>query len=458
MGEPALQPITKVRFLLLGVNPALKALLSLTLRDHEVLEDTSYNMEALMEKTFDPPPQIILCGPAPESVNLVEVAQGLRMQFQETPVFYITDVRPGFNRKLLQKNGFSDAFMFPADVPLFESILKDEILRAAKMKSYRAVRLIDVSPDTKLDFDVYVHLKANNKYIKFSAKGDPLDETRSKRLQKHEITNVQVEKSQMQDFYKFTASQLKKLGNDSAISETERKERKERAVRDLISGLFSDSSKDDTLSQGKNLNTDCQEIVKAYIVDGNTKGSWYEKVLAATQSGAGTYSHASNVATYAALFSMGTGIGKTEDVALIGLLHDIGLVDVPLEVQSKPESKRTPEEQEIYKKHIAHTLKLIKERKMVLTDLQIKIIEQHHEKWNGTGYPKGLVANRIAPEAQIIALADYFDYMINGNAETPGIPVNEAIQRLKKECLENPAVAPYDPEIVKKLITLFPTS
>ena len=73
----------------------------------------------------------------------------------------------------------------------------------------------------------------------------------------------------------------------------------------------------------------------------------------------------------------------------------------------------------IYEKHVDYTLDVIKEKKLILSDLVRKIIYQHHEKYNGMGYPRQLSGDRICIEAQVLSLADKFDYMTVLNLESP---------------------------------------
>ena len=104
-----------------------------------------------------------------------------------------------------------------------------------------------------------------------------------------------------------------------------------------------------------------------------------------------------------------------EDLCEICPLYDIGKMGIPNAILLKT-TKLTPEEFEIIKTHAtlgAETLRglgLVKPHSgHSLVLLGIQIAESHHEKWDGTGYPKGLTGEAIPLAARIVALADVYD-------------------------------------------------
>jgi HD-GYP domain-containing protein (c-di-GMP phosphodiesterase class II) len=144
------------------------------------------------------------------------------------------------------------------------------------------------------------------------------------------------------------------------------------------------------------------------------------------------------------------------DVATAGLLHDIGLADVPSEIVAKLESQRTKEEQEIYKKHPEFTINILKKKKLILSEPITKAILQHHECFNGSGYPNQLAGNRICKEAQIVALADRFDELTTVSEGKPLMSPREAVDYLRKQALQDPTNQVFDPDLLKAVCKLFP--
>ncbi|MCZ8537788.1 HD domain-containing protein [Paenisporosarcina quisquiliarum] len=156
-----------------------------------------------------------------------------------------------------------------------------------------------------------------------------------------------------------------------------------------------------------------------------------------------TYMHSDRVANYALKIARKFKLNEEqlENLATASFLHDIGKIHIPKEILNKPD-KLTTEEFEVIKKHPADGAEMIKGS--AYEDVAI-IIEQHHERLNGSGYPKGLKDDEILLEARIIAVSDTFDAMTEDRAYRKAFSAQYALDELKK--LSN---THYDKEVVDK--------
>ena len=134
-------------------------------------------------------------------------------------------------------------------------------------------------------------------------------------------------------------------------------------------------------------------------------------------------------------------------------LHDIGKVGVPDEVLLKP-GKLTAEEFEIMKRHsviggdaISSAVKLSGMKRSFL-DMGKEIAYYHHEKWNGNGYPKGLMNDGIPLTARITALADVYDALTTKRVYKPAFPHEKA-----REILTEGFGTAFDPDIVEGFLS-----
>jgi HD-GYP domain-containing protein (c-di-GMP phosphodiesterase class II) len=128
-------------------------------------------------------------------------------------------------------------------------------------------------------------------------------------------------------------------------------------------------------------------------------------------------------------------------------LHDIGKVAIPDLILRKP-GKLTPEEFEIIKGHCEYgtrVLKLADEKLSFQSFLKIaiQIVSSHHEKWNGTGYPKGLKGDAIPLSGRIMALADVYDALRSDRCYKKGFSHEDSCRIILQEKGEH-----FDPEIV----------
>ena len=101
--------------------------------------------------------------------------------------------------------------------------------------------------------------------------------------------------------------------------------------------------------------------------------------------------------------------------------------------QDKPESEWDDTEKEHYNAHPLRTVNMLKEKRMVVSEDVEKAIMQHHEKYNGKGFPKQLSGERISTDAQLLALADNFDYMTSQRPGQKRLSPQEALDEIQKQ-------------------------
>jgi HD-GYP domain-containing protein (c-di-GMP phosphodiesterase class II) len=413
--------------------------------DYSAYEDFENLIEDPPEKDF----HLILAGAAIEGLSPIELAQSLKMQYPSAPFFFITHQRDGFDRKVYVKNGFTDAYLLPIDFQVLQKGIRAALLSDANAPVYRSVKLLDIQPNMELNFDVSIFLPGNKKYIKYISAGDEISPEQVEKFKKHRVQSVHVAETQIKSFYQFTAKRLEHLsGNKGGMSETERQERLQSAVREIVTDLFNNTSASATTTSGKEAAENVRGIVKEFILN-RTPGPWYEKLSEAMDDKGDAYSRSSKVSNYAALFSIGLEMGSPEDLATAGLLHDLGMQDLPANLQQKDEEEMTKEEFEFYKLHVDFTLRIIRERKLIIpTSVQTAIL-QHHEKFDGTGFPKGVQGSKFTIEGQILALADRFEGLTSIQAGKKRLTTLEALRKIQNQGV-------IDPEIMKKAIKILP--
>ncbi|MDG5472509.1 HD-GYP domain-containing protein [Jeotgalibacillus sp. ET6] len=124
---------------------------------------------------------------------------------------------------------------------------------------------------------------------------------------------------------------------------------------------------------------------------------------------------------------------------LASQLHDLGKIKIAEEILNKP-GKLTNEEFDIIKKHPGDGAKIVAETNYHYLS---PIIEQHHERLNGSGYPHGLKGDEILLAARIIAVCDTFDAMTEDRAYRKAFSAEFAIDEIRKMTPEY-----YDPDVV----------
>lgn len=118
-----------------------------------------------------------------------------------------------------------------------------------------------------------------------------------------------------------------------------------------------------------------------------------------------------------------------EEIETAGLLHDIGKIAIPDKILLKP-GKLSPEEYEVIKTHPELGEKLVNGiEKLKLISNWLK---SHHERYDGKGYPEGLVGEQIPISSRIIAIADTYDAMTSDRAYRNALPHEVAIAEIQK--------------------------
>ena len=156
-----------------------------------------------------------------------------------------------------------------------------------------------------------------------------------------------------------------------------------------------------------------------------------------------THGHSERVVTFSLRLGHELGLEKDSlrDLELGALLHDIGKIGVPDAILRKP-AKLTEDEWETMKLHPIHGKKILRNIKFLEGASQI--VAQHHEKWDGSGYPFGLRGEDIDIGARIFSVVDAFDAMVSNRVYRKGCSYQSALEELEK-C----AGTQFDPMIIE---------
>ncbi|HEX8951753.1 MAG TPA: HD domain-containing phosphohydrolase, partial [Polyangia bacterium] len=161
-----------------------------------------------------------------------------------------------------------------------------------------------------------------------------------------------------------------------------------------------------------------------------------------------TRGHSERVAFYSSLTARGLTLGdqETERIVQAGLMHDIGKIGIRYEKLNKP-GKLTPEEVAMFRTHPAKGKRIL-EPIPSMAEL-IPGAWCHHENWDGSGYPRGLIAENIPLLGRVVAIADTYDAMTSDRSYRKALPHDVAIAELER-C----AGAQFDPELVPTFIRM----
>lgn len=155
--------------------------------------------------------------------------------------------------------------------------------------------------------------------------------------------------------------------------------------------------------------------------------------------------HVIRMSNYAYILGKAYGLSDEEadDLLNAAPMHDVGKIGIPDSILLKP-GKLDKEEWEIMCRHPEFGAQIIGQHDSRLLQLASTIALSHHEKWDGSGYPKGLVGEEIPLEARIVAIADVYDALTSKRPYKEAWSAEKAIETIVQN-----AGSHFDPALVK---------
>jgi response regulator RpfG family c-di-GMP phosphodiesterase len=161
-----------------------------------------------------------------------------------------------------------------------------------------------------------------------------------------------------------------------------------------------------------------------------------------------TGAHVRRVAQISRLLALKYGLPEEEAelIKLASPLHDVGKVGIPDSILNKP-GKHTPEEWDVMVTHALIGEEILAKSDKRILQLGSIIAGQHHEKWNGKGYPRGLAGEDIHIAGRITALADVFDALGSKRCYKEPWPLDKITAIIQEERGQH-----FDPKLVDLLM------
>ncbi len=170
-----------------------------------------------------------------------------------------------------------------------------------------------------------------------------------------------------------------------------------------------------------------QELKEAYL------DTIFRLSIAAEYKDDDTAVHIHRMSRYSAILAEGLGLSpaEVESIRYASPMHDIGKLGVPDSILMKP-GKLTPAEFKEMQNHTVFGAKILENAKAELLRVSEVIAITHHEKWDGSGYPRGLKGENIPLSGRIVALADVFDALTTKRCYKPAFSLEESMKIIRE--------------------------
>jgi methanogenic corrinoid protein MtbC1 len=147
-----------------------------------------------------------------------------------------------------------------------------------------------------------------------------------------------------------------------------------------------------------------------------------------------TGAHIERIGRFSTLLAEQVGMDAEfcERISHAAPLHDVGKVAIPDSILLKP-GPLTPQERAIVETHAEEGYRLVRGSSSAILEMAATIALSHQEKWDGTGYPRGVKGEAIPIEGRIVAIADVFDALTSDRVYRKAFPVEEAVKIMREQ-------------------------
>jgi putative nucleotidyltransferase with HDIG domain len=295
----------------------------------------------------------------------------------------------------------------------------------------------------ELPFGVFVKI-SDDKFTLIFKKGDVIDIDRFNRYAQKGVKELYIHKAERREYITATEVLMNRIQANPTLPIAEAHKAIEELTEQTMFEIFEDKVFDEQSLRR------AQVVVKSYI-----------DILKNDPSGLTTFIHLSRNETYPCRHAIATSVfavllarasdNQNEKTLMIvgvgGLLHDLGMSKLPQDFDDV-NRKLTPQEWTEVKRHPHHGLEMIKDIKGFPEEVKF-VIEQHHEHWDGSGYPRGIRASEIFYPARVVAIADAFSALTTKRGGRSLYKPEDALALLLTEQRK------YDPQLIKAFRSLF---
>ena len=294
---------------------------------------------------------------------------------------------------------------------------------------FRPIDLKYLKGEIQESFEIYYKTEAfgTTQFVKFVS-ADPQHQDKARKLieEKEGTEEFFIKEEDLMKYFNQATTHLRDMIADSNISLEEKTKKIYDVSKEIMKDFFEFNASPKILKSSEQVVEIMDECLSEADAD-------FHSIFEITSTDYYTYTHSVNVGLYCLAYGVKTEMGSNDirNLGLAGMLHDVGKSKIESDILNK-NGKLTDEEFEVIKNHSSFGQEMLETLKCYPTCV-IQVAGQHHEKYDGNGYPDGLVGEEIAHFARICKVTDVYDALTTRRSYKKALTPYDALTLMGKQ-------------------------
>jgi HD-GYP domain-containing protein (c-di-GMP phosphodiesterase class II) len=286
--------------------------------------------------------------------------------------------------------------------------------------SYIPISVKTLRADQSIGIALYLRDSGADSLFLYRDRGIPLNESDLKSLQTRGLTTLYARSDEFEIYQRYLRDNLDSVLANESVPVVNRFSHLNEVIRHVLAESFRRNETSGTV-------TTCQKIAHKAVDLICRKDAVASELLGVLYHDYCTFTHSANVCYYCVFLAKALGISSHSDlhcIAVAGLLHDLGKLEIPETILNKP-GVLSAAQRDIMKEHPRTGFLKLCHRHDLSRD-QLMMVYQHHERIDGKGYPVGHVGAEIHDWGRICAVVDVYEALTSNRPYRSALGRNEA--------------------------------
>ncbi len=293
-------------------------------------------------------------------------------------------------------------------------------------------------PEQCIGIELYIRDSRSGRLRLYRGENIIIKEADRQRLIDHDVRMLFIKKADHRRYQDYLNEHLELVLKDETKSVAARFTTLNEVVRDVMATSFRSGDVESTVKQSQQLADHCVDLLSRDDYAAN-------ELLGVLHHDYQTFTHSANVTFLCVLLSKALGITHPDDIqqiAIGALLHDLGKLDIPERILTKP-GKLTDAEFDVVRNHPKWGFQKLCQRDDI-TNAQLMMVYQHHERVDGGGYPVGIPKAEIHDWARLTTVVDVYEALTANRPYRGPLRHSQAIEIMERDCGRV-----FDPEMMQ---------